>query len=266
MIDNFCNPPQYILQGQTNMADVLWDSQRESALAILTLFSIAAIDPSRDSNPIGAYITQAFWCCIVEIAVWCPAEIIMFFMHSKRLIPPRILQKLDPIISFFWCEMTAHIVAQTVQPFIVHASLSPSLAGAATTRNATWGTLARCVQLFCVLQIIRSVSLFVRCLQGAFKDLPVLSFLHGYLGRSYNTAASYLERIIVGMLVTSLTVAYKRLDGPEFWAFNAAARALLLGAGVRALLKVLEWDAEGDEMPRDDQEDAGGGSGPRPRR
>lgn len=250
------------------MADV-WDSLRESALAILALFFIAAIGPSRDSNPIGAYIPQAFWCCIVEIAVWCPAEVITFFMHSKRLIPPRILHEWDPFISFIWCEMTGHIVAQTVRPFIVHASLSPSLAGALTPRNATWGTLARCVQLLCVLQIAHTVSLFVRRLQETLEyiaDMPhpnlppenipinhhhVLAFLHGYLGRLYTTAASYLERIAAGMLVTSLTVAYESLEGLEFWAFTAAAVALLLGADLRAWHKVLDWDEEGDQLAED---------------
>lgn len=250
------------------MAIILY-GLRESALAILIIFLIAVIGPPRDLNPIKSYLHQAFWCCVVETAVWCPAEVTTFFMYNKRLIPPRILLKLDPFISFIWCEMTAHFVAQTVQPFIVHASLSPSLTGASSPRIATWGTLAHCVELLCVLQIIHSVSLFVRSLQRKLEYLAdmsnpnihpeiipinlfhILGFLHGYLGRLYTTAALYLERIAAGMLVTSLTVAYESLDGLEYWAFTATAAALLLGADVRAWVKVLEWDAEGDELPRD---------------
>lgn len=241
----------------------------QSAFAILSIIFITFFGSSQHLRFIGAYLHQAFWCSIVETAVGCPAEVITYFMRSKSRIPPSVLQKLDQFIAFLWCGMTVRIVVQSVQPFIVHASLSPYIAAVSRATGAPWETLAQAVVLLCVLQVIHSVSLFVRRLQSTLQHhadrshpnttpeqvplnhLHVLSAVHGLAGHLYTTAALYLEEIAVGMLMTSIKIEYRKLDGREYWAFTLATRAVLLAAEARSWRRALEWDAEGDELAVD---------------
>lgn len=267
--------PETFFKKPNAMPSIL-SSVGQFAFATLIIICVTAIGPLENLQLIGVYLHQAFWCCVIETAVGCPAEVIKYFMRSKSSIPPRILQRLDPFIAFLWCEMTAHIIAQSVQPFIVLASLSPSVAMTSTTTKAPWGILAQCMALLCFLQIIHSVSLFVRGLQSELQcraddvllnvhaeeapinRLHILSAVHEIAGRLFTTAALYLERIATGILVTSLTIAHENLDGPEYWKFTAATVVLLLGAHAYAWGKALEWDADGRELVRDRLEERQG--------
>ncbi|KAI7782119.1 hypothetical protein LA080_013795 [Diaporthe eres] len=234
-----------------------------SALAILIIFFIAGTRSLQNLQPKTTHLHQAFWCSVIDTAVWCPIEVITYFTRSNRRIQPRVLQKLEPLISFLWCEMTVHIVSQSVQPFIVHASLSPSLTEASAIINAPkpdpWGTLAQVVLLLCALQIIHSASLCVRCVQGMFKshadldvpnvdpkDVPmtcfhVLAAAHGCVDHLFVTAALYIECIAAGTLVTSFKLAGENRDGSLDWMFTATAGTLLAGAHAYESWRAMGW-------------------------
>lgn len=243
---------------------------RRSALAVLIIFCITGIGSSQNIQVIRTYLHQAFWCSVVEKAVWCPTKVITYFIRSNRRIPPRLLQKLDLFFSFLWSEMTAHIVAESVQTFIAHASLSPSLTEVSTNTSAPkpdpWGTLDQSAILFCVLPIIHSVWLCARCNQSVFesyidddfpnvdpKDVPmtlsgVLAAAHGCICHLFGTAGLYIERIATGMLVTSFTISRENLNGPKYWAFTAATGALMVVAHAYVWRMAREWDAQESEL------------------
>lgn len=248
----------------------------QCAFAIVTILSITAIGGLQNLQLTGLYLHQAFWCCVVETAVWCPAEVFTYLMRRNGRFPPRIVQRLAPIIAFIWCERTVQIVTQLVQPFIVHASLSPYLAQPSTTTmtttNALWGSLAQCVILSCFLQIIHIVSLIVRGVQDEFEcyadDLILLNapvnqthinrlhaliVVHACLSHLLTTAALYLDRITMGILLTSEIIAQENMEGPEYWAFTVTEGVLRLGSRAHAYWKALEWDDEVLEMQQDQQ-------------
>lgn len=240
----------------------------QSALAILIILFIAGTRSSQNIQPIRTYVPHAFWCSVIETAVWCPAKVITYFTHRNRRIPPRVRQRVDQFISFLWCEMTVCIVAQSVQPFIIHASLTPYLKEVSTSTSAPkpnpWGTLDQGVVLFCVFQIFYSVTLCARTFQSDFeyrasldfpnvdpKDVPITPFhvltaVQGCVCHLLGTAGLYIERIATGTLVTSLAIAHRNLDGPRYWAFTAAAGALMMAAYAYMWWLALEWDDQED--------------------
>lgn len=242
----------------------------QCALAILIIFSITGTGCSQNIHTIDTYVHRALWCSVIETAVWCLARVITYFIRSNCRIPPRLLQKLDLFIAFLWCEMTANIVAQSVQPFIVHATLSSSLRETSTTTNGDefdlWWALANSVVLFCVLQIIHSVSLCVRCAQGSLKlitdmsfddvdpkDVPITRFhvltaMNGCICHLFGTAGLYVERIATGTLITSLIIARDNLDGPKGWASAAAVCALLTVGHEYVWRMAGDWDDQGSGL------------------
>lgn len=242
-------------------------------LAILIIYFIAFITTSQNIQLIKTYLHRALWCCVVETAVWCPIKVVTYLTRSQLRIQPRLLQKLDPFITLLWCEMTVHIVAQSVQPFIVHASLSPALAEASTATDAPepdpWGTQVRCLEIFCVSLAISVVSLWVRRSHGRLElhayrlllnadpgeahitRLHVLAAAHGCLDHLLVTTALYLERIAAGSFVTSLVIAHEHLDGWEYWMFTAAAGLLMLEAIAYMFfgnMEAIVWEVEQREL------------------
>ncbi|KAK2601220.1 hypothetical protein N8I77_010685 [Diaporthe amygdali] len=216
---------------------------RQSAWALVMFFSLLTIAPSQTLGLITAYLHQAFWCCVIEIAIRWPIEVFPYLKEHHML--PRLLQSLDPFVSLFWAEMSIHIVARAVQPFIVHASLSPT--------SGPLGILVQCGMSLCVIQVIHSVSCVLRGIQALFNDTvlkndteegPItlcraVSVTHGSLAHVLITTALYLERITMGTFVTSLQIVRESFHGSEYWVYIAAAGALFL------MVYVYVWKVQG---------------------
>ncbi|KAJ0123722.1 hypothetical protein J7T55_012191 [Diaporthe amygdali] len=167
-------------------------------------FSLLTIAPSQTLGLITAYLHQAFWCCAIEIAIRWPIEVFPYLKEHHMF--PRLLQSLDPFISLFWTEMSIHIVARAVQPFI-------ALFNDTVLKNDTE--------------------------EGPITLCRAVSVTHGSLTHLLITMALYLERITMGTFVTSLQIARESFHGSEYWVYIVAAGALFV------IVYVYVWKVQG---------------------
>lgn len=245
------------------------------AAAYICVMLLAA--PTGVPGRLVAHVHQAFWCSIIQTAVLWP--IVATTYLSERRLAPRVLQRLAPLLNILWSEIVCSSAARWIHLFVVHASLSPSLAGTSValdrSREGPFGIMTQGLLYLCIVQIAHDIIGVFRKFQGiilseadnviadtdplfdnrngfAFALLVRLVYaclagqgvVYGCVAHLFTSMALHLERVAAGTFVTAASVAHNTLDVPWFCVFTTWATVIL----VSVILNV--WAAYEDEDAR----------------
>lgn len=208
-----------------------------------------------------AHVHQAFWCSVIHAAVLCPIGAITYL--SERRLTPRVVQRLAPFLSFFWSEVVCSSAARWVHLFVVHASLSPSLAETSValdrSREGPFGVLTQGLLYLCIVQIAHDITGVFRTIQATVRSEadnftmkdgdPLFNNPNGFANTMlsrlayvslagqgvvcscivhlFTNMALYLERMAAGTILTAASNAYNTLSVPWYWIFTTWAALIL---------------------------------------
>lgn len=227
--------------------------------AYICLMLLAA--PTGVPGRLVAHVHQAFWCSVIHAAVLCPIDAITHL--SERRLAPRALQRLAPFLSFLWSEVICWSAARWVHLFVVHASLSPSLAGASValdrSREGPFAVLTQGMLYICIVQIAHDTTGVFKTFQAtvrskadnvmadadplfnnpndlacavlerlAYVYLAGQGVVYGCIAHLFTTMALYLERMAAGTIVTAASNAHDTLSVPWYCVFTTWATVILI--------------------------------------
>ncbi|KAG6355535.1 hypothetical protein INS49_003497 [Diaporthe citri] len=227
--------------------------------AYICLMLLAA--PTGVPGRLVAHVHQAFWCSVIHAAVLCPIGAITYL--SQRRLAPRVLQRLAPFLSLLWSEVICSSAARWVHLFVVHASLSPSLAGTSVAldgrREGPFAVVTHGLLYLCIIQIAHDITGVFRTFQAtvlsesdnvmadadplfgdrnefAYAMLKRLVYVYlagqgvvyGCLAYLFTAMALYLERMAAGTIVTAASNAHNTLSVPWDYVFATWATVILI--------------------------------------
>lgn len=269
------------------------------AAAYICLMLLTA--PAGVFGRLVAHVHQAFWCSVVEAAVLCPVGAITYL--NRRWPAPRVLQPLALPLSFLWTEVACSRVMLWVRLFVVHASLSPSLADASValdwSREGPYDVLSQGLAYLCIVQIVHNMTGVLRTFDAMVRSeadtvmedaeplfgndpdgftfalferlvyayLAGQGLLYGSLVRLFTAMALSLERIAVGTALTALVGAHNSLALCRCFIFFTVAHVILSAALLNMWSVHDEAHDEAEEQVRRQQQLAElGGDAPARRR
>lgn len=166
--------------------------------AYICLMLLAA--PTGVPGRLVAHVHHAFWCAVIHAAVQCPIDAITYLSEGR--LAPRPLQRLAPFISLLSSEVVCSSAARWVHLFVVHASLSPFLAGTSValdlSREGPFAVLTQGILYLCIVQIVHDITGVVRTFQATVRSEAdnVMADADPLFNKSNDFAYAMLERLV----------------------------------------------------------------------